>query len=38
MEYDFAENIWYIEASDDVWEPLPGKYDTKEHWHFSTSG
>ncbi len=36
MEYDFDEKIWYIEVSDDRWEPLPEKYDTTELWHFST--
>ncbi|NLT12588.1 MAG: hypothetical protein GXY06_09305 [Clostridiaceae bacterium] len=37
MEYDYDENIWYIEVSDGEWNPLPEKYDTTKLWHFSTS-
>ena len=37
MEYDFAEDKWYIEASAGNWIVLPeGKYDKDRLWHMSS--
>ena len=33
MEWDEAENIWYIEESDGNWIKLPSKYYTGHLWH-----
>lgn len=37
MEYDEAEQQWYIEASNGNWVKLPGKYETSRLWHISDS-
>ncbi len=34
MEYELAEDQWYIETDDGSWDKLPSKYDTDELWHF----
>lgn len=33
MEYDKAEDAWYIEATDGNWVQLPSGYDTSGLWH-----
>lgn len=33
MEYDEAEDIWYIEEDMGEWIPVPDEYDTSELWH-----
>lgn len=34
MEYELAEDQWYIEKGTNDWEPLPSKYDEDKLWHF----
>ena len=36
MEYDAAEQSWYIESSGNNWIKLPAKYDTAGLWHISS--
>ena len=33
MEYDFADDCWYIEVDNGVWEKLPDYYDTSNLWY-----
>ena len=37
MEYNYSEGIWYIEANNNNWIPLPDKYDASGLWHMSKS-
>ena len=37
MEYNYSEGIWYIEANNNNWIPLPDKYDDSGLWHMSKS-
>ena len=34
LEYDYKEQCWYVQVSDDEWEKLSG-YDTSQLWHFN---
>ena len=36
MEYDDAEQQWYIE-SEDGWDVLPADYDAAALWHFENA-
>ncbi len=35
MEYEIAEDQWYIEASNEHWITLPSKYDTSNLWYIT---
>ena len=37
LEYDDAQEVWYIEQGDDDWVELPEKYVSDRLWHFENA-